>query len=999
MIICSLQPPIPSGATLIISPRAISHQWVEEIEKHVRQESLKVLVYCGVNQDSFIQPLTLARQDIVITSYETLRREINYVDLPHSNSKTSRRLRRAKRFMAVPSPIIAVEWWRICLDEAQMVECVTTKTAEMALRLSAVNRWCVTGTPIQRDIDDLYGLMLFLGVEPYWIRRWWSRILYEPYRHGKRDALEAVVMKVLWRTAKKDVLDQLSLPAQTEDIHWLTFSPVEEHFYRSQYNDSTDQARKNFRKWKETQTKLSSLTRRTLHHVAALNGLAGLHIIKQEYSEAAEKYRSVMRSVEEHKDELRTDELQQLHTLHNMDELLKGHGSAVAPTLRDSLLSQQANEVREKYLVKAAASVTVAEESWVPVRTSVSELKNQLARGSTWWADLIQWVNYRDLDMALVEKVTEDLAANATSQTHISAFRFRESLGLQFLLASHIEQLDQSHDALVNHLHMLSGPPSESVVNAAVECCLRPVAELLKNCAFCKADELFQDYESKLFSFVDKGFTQQTSQADDPMYLLSTRRQGTWADSETERALKSLNSFCKNFGADRKMTEFGNIHFKLLDALKKEFKCLRTVWKVLREQVSAMDELSMATTRIRLRLEDEPLANPPQKNILEEHNLETERIKFVSDQIVAQCLLKKKLGQLLYLKNLAQTQDTMTGGMNPEPCPICQKELGSRWSVLQCGHCFCLECIHILVQEYSFGGALPGRKALEEEITKVKGDNSTKIEGIVQCLLQIQQSDPTAKCLVFSTWVDVLNVLGQALSLNNIPFRSLQAGSKFQENLAVFRHDDDIKVLLLPVHSGANGLNLIEATHVLLVEPILNPAQELQAIGRVHRIGQTRSTVVHRFLVRGTIEERMHSLLQNAQSPVNCHNSSETTMTIADLMSLFEETADGGGQDDTNQHSRGQDASGQEMVGQQLPEEAMVGEEHVDEVVQTDDSIQGQGVRVQGQMEDTVIGQEVRVEGQTEDTVLGLEGRVEGQTESTVLGQEVRVEGQTDKTQ
>ena len=32
-----------------------------------------------------------------------------------------------------------------------------------------------------------------------------------------------------------------------------------------------------------------------------------------------------------------------------------------------------------------------------------------------------------------------------------------------------------------------------------------------------------------------------------------------------------------------------------------------------------------------------------------------------------------------------------------------------------------------------------------------QGDNSTKIEGIVQCLLQIQQQDPTAKCLVFST--------------------------------------------------------------------------------------------------------------------------------------------------------------------------------------------------------------------------------------------------------
>ncbi len=66
--------------------------------------------------------------------------------------------------MAIPAPLPCVEWWRLCLDEAQMIENTTTKTAEMALRLSAVNRWCVTGTPIEKSLNDLQGLLLFLKV-------------------------------------------------------------------------------------------------------------------------------------------------------------------------------------------------------------------------------------------------------------------------------------------------------------------------------------------------------------------------------------------------------------------------------------------------------------------------------------------------------------------------------------------------------------------------------------------------------------------------------------------------------------------------------------------------------------------------------------------------------------------------------------------------------------------------------------------------------------------
>ncbi len=72
-------------------------------------------------------------------------------------------------------------------------------------------------------------------------------------------------------------------------------------------------------------------------------------------------------------------------------------------------------------------------------------------------------------------------------------------------------------------------------------------------------------------------------------------------------------------------------------------------------------------------------------------------------------------------------------------------------------------------------------------------------------------------------------------------------------------------MLLLPINVGGNGLNLTEATHVIFVEPCMNPGLEAQAVGRVHRIGQRKKTFVHRFIVKATIEEGIAKLSKDKE--------------------------------------------------------------------------------------------------------------------------------------
>lgn len=66
--------------------------------------------------------------------------------------------------------------------------------------------------------SDLFGLVVFLGIEPYSVKHWWVRLLYRPYCKKNPQHLYSFIAKILWRSAKKDVIDQVSVISFIKDL-------------------------------------------------------------------------------------------------------------------------------------------------------------------------------------------------------------------------------------------------------------------------------------------------------------------------------------------------------------------------------------------------------------------------------------------------------------------------------------------------------------------------------------------------------------------------------------------------------------------------------------------------------------------------------------------------------------------------------------------------------------------------------------------------------------
>jgi SNF2 family DNA or RNA helicase len=149
------------------------------------------------------------------------------------------------------------------------------------------------------------------------------------------------------------------------------------------------------------------------------------------------------------------------------------------------------------------------------------------------------------------------------------------------------------------------------------------------------------------------------------------------------------------------------------------------------------------------------------------------------------------------------------------------------------------------------------------------------------------------KVLVFSQFVQMLQLLEKECAVRNIRTHILTGQTKDrQEVVNAFQADTGAGVFLLSLRAAGTGLNLTNASYVVLYDPWWNPAVEAQAIDRSHRIGQTQTVNAYRLIAPGTVEEKIWELQQNKAQTIADVLGEEgfaRSLTATDLEYLFAE--------------------------------------------------------------------------------------------------------------
>jgi len=165
-----------------------------------------------------------------------------------------------------------------------------------------------------------------------------------------------------------------------------------------------------------------------------------------------------------------------------------------------------------------------------------------------------------------------------------------------------------------------------------------------------------------------------------------------------------------------------------------------------------------------------------------------------------------------------------------------------------------------------------------------------KLEMLLETLETLRSENH--KALIFSQFVGMLNLVKRELNARNWPYAYLDGQTRDrQARVDQFQTDPACPFFLISLKAGGVGLNLTAADYVIHLDPWWNPAVEMQASDRAHRIGQDKPVFIYKLIARDTVEEKILLLQEKkralVQSLVTTEASFFKSLTKDDVGALF----------------------------------------------------------------------------------------------------------------
>jgi SNF2 family DNA or RNA helicase len=232
---------LPSGlekCTLVVAPLALIRQWELEIKEKVdTAHALRICVHHGPQRTKRFQDLK--KYDVVITTYQILVSEFGSSAPSEEGVKVG---------------CFGLHWYRVILDEAHTIKNRNAKATKACCALRSEYRWCLTGTPMQNNLDELQSLIKFLRIKPYDNLGEWKDQIDRPMKNGRGDvAIKRLrhYLKIFMKRRTKDILKKegalnpggkpcaageenstgFKVTERRIEKVFAEFSPEERHFY------------------------------------------------------------------------------------------------------------------------------------------------------------------------------------------------------------------------------------------------------------------------------------------------------------------------------------------------------------------------------------------------------------------------------------------------------------------------------------------------------------------------------------------------------------------------------------------------------------------------------------------------------------------------------------------------------------------------------------------------------------------------------------------------